>query len=133
MSNFAFVGAAIENALTVAYNSAQFFGWPWGKFRQPRDAARFSLTWIATFIIAAVVVLVGPDPVSIVEYSIIFSVVILPLTYLPMLLVARDESIMKDHVNGPIGDALGWAYFVLITLAAAAAIPLLILTHGGKS
>ena len=129
---FAFGGAAIENALTVAYNSAQFFGWPWGKFRPPRDAARFSLTWIVTFLIATVVVLVGPDPVSIVEYSIIFSVVILPLTYLPMLLVARDRSIMKQYVNGWAADILGWFYFVVITLVAAAAIPLLILTHGCK-
>jgi Mn2+/Fe2+ NRAMP family transporter len=129
---FAFGGAAIENALTVAYNSAQFFGWPWGKFRPPRRAARFSLIWIVTFLLAAIVVLVGPDPVSIVEYSIVFSVVILPLTYLPMLLVARDSSIMKQHVNGWAADILGWFYFIVITLAAAAAIPLLILTHGGK-
>jgi hypothetical protein len=37
---FAFGGAAIENALTGAYNLAQFLGWPWGKFRKPAGAAR---------------------------------------------------------------------------------------------
>ncbi|HKP45967.1 MAG TPA: divalent metal cation transporter, partial [Pyrinomonadaceae bacterium] len=37
---FAFGGAAIETALSGAYNLAQFLGWPWGKYRPPRRAAR---------------------------------------------------------------------------------------------
>src|SRR5436190_7687355 len=33
---FAFAGAAIETGLLSAYNTTQFFGWNWGKFRRPR-------------------------------------------------------------------------------------------------
>src|SRR6185369_8578252 len=40
---FAFSGAAVENALTGAYNLAQFMGWPWGKFRKPVGAPHFTL------------------------------------------------------------------------------------------
>jgi len=129
---FAFGGAAIENALSAAYGIAQFFGWPWGKFRPPRTASRFTLAWIAVFALAAVVVLTGVDPVSVVEYSIVFSVVILPLTYFPMLLIARDRAVMGRHANGPIAAALGWFFLVVICAAAVAAIPLLIATHGGQ-
>jgi Mn2+/Fe2+ NRAMP family transporter len=129
---FAFAGAAIETALTSAYNIAQFFGWPWGKFRRPRDAARFTLAWIAAFAVAAVIVLTGVDPVSVVEYSIVFSVVILPLTYLPLLLVAGDERLMGAHANGRLANVLGWSYMGVTTVAAVSAIPLLILTHGGQ-
>jgi Mn2+/Fe2+ NRAMP family transporter len=129
---FAFAGAAIETALTSAYNIAQFFGWPWGKFRRPRDAPRFTLAWIAAFAIAAVIVLTGVDPVSVVEYSIVFSVVILPLTYLPLLLVAGDERLMGAHANGRLANVLGWSYMGVTTVAAVSAIPLLILTHGGQ-
>jgi Mn2+/Fe2+ NRAMP family transporter len=68
-----------------------------------------------------------------VEYSIIFSVVILPLTYLPTLLAARDRDIMGRYANGPLANVLGSVFLLVITLAAIAAIPLLILTHGGKA
>jgi Mn2+/Fe2+ NRAMP family transporter len=129
---FAFGGAAIENALSGAYNLAHFFGWTWGKFRPPKDAPRFSLSWIVIFIAAAAIVLTGVDPVEVVEYSIIFSVVILPLTYFPMLLVAQDPDEMGPHVNGKLANILGWAFLILISLAALAAIPLLIITNGGK-
>jgi Mn2+/Fe2+ NRAMP family transporter len=129
---FAFGGAAIENALSGAYNLSHFLGWTWGKFRPPKDAPRFNLSWIAIFIGAAVIMLTGADPVEVVEYSIIFSVVILPLTYLPMLLVAQDPDEMGPYVNGKLATALGWGYLLLISIAALAAIPLLIITNGGK-
>jgi Mn2+/Fe2+ NRAMP family transporter len=129
---FAFAGAAIETGLCGAYNIAQFFGWPWGKFRRPREASRFTLTWLAVFVLSAIVILAGVDPVSVVEYSIVFSVVILPLTYLPLLLVANDERVMGAHVNGVLAKVLGWIYLAITTVAALAAIPLLVLTHGGQ-
>jgi Mn2+/Fe2+ NRAMP family transporter len=129
---FAFAGAGVETALSNAYDIAQFFGWPWGKFRPARDAARFTLAWAATFALAALVVITGVDPVSVVEYSIVFSVVILPFTYFPVLVIAADENVMGPLANGWLANALGWFYLVVITLAAVAAIPLLVITHGGQ-
>jgi manganese transport protein len=129
---FAFGGAAIETALASAYNLAQFAGWPWGKHRPKRDTGRFTLSWVAIFALASLVTLSGVSPISIVEYSIVFSVVILPLTYFPVLMVARDKRIMGKHANGIVADTLGWAYLVLITIAAIAALPLFVLTHAGR-
>jgi manganese transport protein len=129
---FAFGGAAIETALSSAYNLAQFAGWPWGKHKPKRETGRFTLAWVTTFFIAMLIALSGIDPVQIVEYSIVFSVVILPLTYFPVLMVASDRRIMGQHANGWIASALGWGYLVFISLAALAALPLFVLTHGGK-
>ena len=130
---FAFAGAAIETALSGAYNLAQFLGWPWGKYRPARKAARFTLTWVATFVLAALVVLTGVDPVSVVEYSIVFSVVILPFTYFPVLVISGDRRVMgEEHANGWFANAVGWFYLAVVTLAALLAIPLLIATHGGQ-
>ena len=129
---FAFSGAAIENALSNAYNLSHFFGWTWGKFRPPKDAPRFNLAWMIVFVAGALIVLTGVDPIEVVEYSIVFSVVILPLTYFPMLLVARDEDSMGPNKNGKLANILGWFFLILISLAALTAIPLLIITHGGK-
>lgn len=129
---FAFAGATIENCLSVAYNITQFFDWDWGKRRKPREVPRFTGIWIAVMVLAAAIVMTGIDPVQVVEYAIVFSVVILPFSYYPILRTARDRRIMGSHTNGRIANALGVFYLVLVTLAAAAAIPLLIVTHGGK-
>jgi manganese transport protein len=130
---FAFAGATIENCLSVAYNISQFFGWPWGKRRKPRDAPRFTATWVIVMVLATGIVMTGVDPVQVVEYSIVFSVVILPLSYYPVLRVARNKAIMGSLANGRIANWLGWFFLVLVTIAALAAIPLLIVTHGGQS
>jgi manganese transport protein len=129
---FAFSGAAIETCLSAAYNFAQFWGWPWGKFLGPKKAARWYFAWILIFILAASITLTGVDPVNLVEYSIVFSIVILPLTYLPVLAVARNKTVMGDYANGLVANILGWFYLVVLTLAALSAVPLLLITHGGK-
>lgn len=129
---FAFAGATIENCLSVAYNVCQYFGWEWGKRRPARQAPRFTVAWLVVIVVSAALVLTGIDPVQIVEYAIVFSVVILPLSYFPIFRVARDRRVMGAHANGRTMDALGGLFLVLATVAALAAIPLLVLTHGGK-
>ena len=129
---FALSGAAIENSLSCAYNLMHFLGWPWGKFLPPKDAPRFHLSWMVTFVIAAMIILTGVDPVQVVEYSIVFSVVILPLTFYPTLMAARDKAYMGEYANKWFANVLGLFYLVLISVAALAAIPLLIYTNGGK-
>jgi len=129
---FAFAGAAIETAMGSAYNIAQFFGWPWGKRYPPRTASRFALTWMIAFVLAALLVLTGVDPIRVVEYSIVFSVVILPLTYFPLMVVSSDPKVMGVYANGRVARTLGWFYFVLVCIAAVSAVPLLVLTHGGE-
>ncbi|MGH3138486.1 MAG: Nramp family divalent metal transporter [Gaiellales bacterium] len=129
---FAVGGAAIETSFSGAYNLAQFFGWRWGKKERPAGAARFTLAWVAIFVLAMAVVMTGYDPVKLTEYSVIFSVVALPLTYLPILLVANDHSYMGAHVNGRLANILGTLYFLVILAISVSAIPLMLLTHGGQ-
>jgi manganese transport protein len=129
---FAVGGAAIETSFSGAYNLAQFFGWRWGKKERPAAASRFTLSLLAIFAIALLIVMTGYDPVKLTEYAVIFSVVALPLTYLPILLVANDRTYMGSKVNGKLANFLGVLYFVLILVIAVAAIPLLLLTNGGQ-
>ena len=129
---FAFSGAAIETALSGAYNLAHFFGWPWGKLHKPRKAPRFALAWLAMFALAAGIIVTGIDPIQVVEYSIVLSVIILPFTYFPLLVIAGDKHVMGAHRNGRVINALGWFYLALVSIAALCAIPLLVITHGGR-
>ena len=130
---FAVGGAAVECAFSGAYSLAQFAGWEWGKYRRKRDAPRFTLTWLIFFALAFVIVETGVDPVQLTEYAVIFSAVALPLTYLPVLLIARDPTYMGEHVNGIVGNILGWMFFVILLGVSLAAIPLMVITHGGAS
>ena len=129
---FAVGGAAIETSFAGAYSLAQFFGWKWGKKERPAAASRFTLSWLVIFALAFLVVMTGYDPVKLTEYSVIFSVVALPLTYLPILLVANDRAYMGESVNGKLANFLGGLYFAVIVAIAIAAIPLMLLTNGGQ-
>jgi manganese transport protein len=129
---FAVGGAAIDTCLAGAYNLGQYFGWEWGKQRRPAEAPRFTLTWIVLLVLAFLVIVTGIDPVLLTEYSVIFSVVALPLTYLPILLVANDRAYMGRHVNGRVANLFGLIYLVIIMVVALTAIPLMILTNQGQ-
>jgi manganese transport protein len=124
-------GAALETTLSSGYTLAQFFGWSWGKFRPPAQAARFHLTMIVCLIIGLAVLATGVDPILVTEYSVVFSAIALPLTYLPILLVSNDPQYMGELVNGPATNAIGVFYLVVILVASIAAIPLMILTGAG--
>ena len=129
---FAISGAAIDTSLAGAYNMAQFFGWEWGKYRKPGGAPRFTVTWAAFFGLAFLVVISGVDPIFVTELSVVFSVVALPLTYVPILLVAGDSNYMGAHANGRLASTLGWLYLVVIVVISLAAVPLLVLTNMGE-
>jgi manganese transport protein len=129
---FAVSGAAVETCLANAYSVSQFFGWEWGRHKKPWEAPRFTLAWLALFILALAIILTGIDPMKLVEYAVLFSILVLPLTYLPLMLLAGDKGYMREYANGPIARGLGWIYFAVISVAAVAAIPLFILTSGGK-
>ena len=129
---FAVAGAAVETCLANAYSVSQFFGWAWGRHKKPWEAPRFTIAWIVLFLLALAIILTGVDPMQLVEYAVLFSILVLPLTYLPLLLLARDKSYMREHANGPLANTLGWLYFVIILFAALAALPLFFLTSGGQ-
>jgi Mn2+/Fe2+ NRAMP family transporter len=124
-------GAACETGLSVGYSIAQYFGWQWGKYVRPRQAARFHLLLLLSAVTAAAVLLTTVDPIKVTEYSVVFSAVALPLTYFPILVVANDPDYMGERVNGRLANGLGNIYLVLILIAALAAIPLMIITKAG--
>jgi manganese transport protein len=126
---FAIGGAAIDTCFSAAYNLAQHQGWQWGK--KASSPRRWTMTWLGCFIGGYAVIATGIDPIELTEYAVVLSVIALPLTYLPILLVAGDREIMGEHANGLLARVLGWGYFVLICVLTVAAPILLIATNGG--
>ena len=125
-------GAACETGLSVGYSVSQYFGWQWGKFVTPLRAARFHTVVLLSCVVAVGVLLTTVDPIMLTEYSVVFSAIALPLTYLPILVVANDRTYMGEHVNGRLANALGSVYLVIVLLASLAALPLMLVTKAGQ-
>jgi Mn2+/Fe2+ NRAMP family transporter len=124
-------GAAMETGLSSAYTIAQYFGWQWGKRVRPREAARFHVVLLVSVLIGMAVLFTTVDPILLTEYTLVFSAVALPLTYLPILVVANDREYLGDKVNGRLANVFGVVYLVVLLVAAVAAIPLMVMTGMG--
>jgi len=125
-------GAALETTLSSGYTIAQYFGWSWGKFRRPAEAARFHLVMLIGVIIAVLVLLTGVDPIAVTEFSVVFSAIALPLTYIPILIVSNDKQYMGEFRNGRLTNALSLVFLAIILVASIAAIPLMVITGAGQ-
>jgi Mn2+/Fe2+ NRAMP family transporter len=125
-------GAAMETGLSSGYTVAQYFGWAWGKFRRPNEAARFHTVVIVSILVGVAVLMTTIDPIQLTEYTLVFSAVALPLTYLPILVIANDKGYLGRRVNGRLANVFGVTYLVVVLAAALAAIPLMIVTRMGS-
>ena len=125
-------GAAIETTLSSAYNLCQFFKLRWGKDLPAKAAPAYTAAWIGMFAVALGIALLGIPPLQLVNVSIIFGMVVMPLTYYPILRVAADKKVMGKHVNSRLLTFTGFVFLILMTVAAVAAIPLMIATHSGR-
>jgi Mn2+/Fe2+ NRAMP family transporter len=127
----AIFAAALETALSAGYTVSQFFGWQWGTFVRPREAARFHFVVLASIVLGVLVTLSTIDPVLITEYSIVLAAAALPLTYLPILIVANDPGYMKDKVNSRFLNAVAFVFLVILLVVSIATIPLMLYTKAG--
>jgi manganese transport protein len=124
------LGASIEVSLATAQGIAQFFGSPWGSSQPPREVKSFTLAYALPVLAALAILFTGVDPIKVTVIALAFTVVALPLTFLPLLIVANDPLYMGDLRNGRLSNGLGLVFLALLTVAGVAAIPLLVITGG---
>jgi len=86
---------------------------------------------LVSIAVAALVGISGIDPVKVTEYSIVLSAAALPLTYLPILVIANDPDYMGEHVNGRFRNGLASVFLVILVVVSVATIPLMIVTRAG--
>ena len=127
----AIFSAALETSLSAGYTVSQFFGWQWGTFVKPREAARFHVVVIASILLSVALALTTIDPIKVTEYSIVLSAAALPLTYFPILVVANDPAYVGEATNGRILNSIATLYLVLLLVVSVATIPLIVITKGG--
>lgn len=98
----------------------------------PLRAVRFHIVVLLSILASIALLLTGIDPIKLTEYTLIFSAVVLPLTYLPILVVANDRDYLAERVNGRLANFFGMLFLVIIVAAAVAAIPLMMVTGAGQ-
>ncbi|WP_460806523.1 hypothetical protein [Micromonospora zhanjiangensis] len=86
---------------------------------------------LVSVLLGTVVLLTMVDPIRLTIYMLVLNAVVLPLTYLPILVVANDRDYLGDRVNGRLANLLGTVFLVVLVVAAVAAVPLLVLAGGG--
>ena len=97
-----------------------------------KEVPAYTTSWMGMLVLACVIALNGISPLNLVNVSVVFGMVIMPLTYYPILRVAADKQIMGIHVNSRVLTISGIVFLIAITVAAIAAIPLMVVTHGGR-
>jgi Mn2+/Fe2+ NRAMP family transporter len=125
-------GAAVETMLSGAYNLCQFYNLAWGKNRKAREVPTFTAVWVGSLVLAAILALIPVPPLQLVNISVVFGMVVMPFTYFPILRAAMDRGIMGRHVNTRADSVVGVLFLALITVAALAAVPLMLMTDSGR-
>jgi Mn2+/Fe2+ NRAMP family transporter len=120
------LGAAVEVSLSMAYTSAQTFGWNWGEDLDPRRDARFSLTYTVAILAAALLILFGVDPLKLTLLTMVINAAVLPFIAIPFLLLMNDRKLLGRHANGWISNSVTIVALVLALVLAVVSIPLLI-------
>jgi Mn2+/Fe2+ NRAMP family transporter len=124
--------AAVETAMCVGYNTCQFYKLKWDKNVPQREVPIFTGLWVGALLLSLVIALTGIEPLKLVDYSIILGMVLMPLTYYPILKAARDPAQLGKHVTGTVQHRVAWVFLIAIVIAAVVAVPLMIVTKMGK-
>ncbi|MFL6200945.1 MAG: Nramp family divalent metal transporter [Thermoanaerobaculia bacterium] len=125
------LAAALEVALSLAYATAQTFGWTWGESLDPRKDARFSLVYTAAILLSSLIILVGVDPLKLTILAMAVEAAVLPFVALPFLLLMNDRKLLKEHANGWISNTIAVIVLLLSLVLMVVSIPLAFLGGAG--
>ena len=117
-------GAALRLSLECASKTGQAFGWEWGVSKTPADAARFSLVYTVFLSVAALVIMIGVDPLRLTLFAMVLTALILPLVIVPLLILINDQDYAGEHRNRGFSNTVIGGTMLFAFVLALVAIPL---------
>lgn len=121
------VGASIEVTLSLAYATAQTFGWKWGESGAPYQNARFAAVYTGSLILGALVITAGLDPLKLTLFTMALNATVLPVVAIPFLILMNDKRLLRQYVNGPATNLLVVGIVLIAIVLAVVSLPLLLL------
>jgi Mn2+/Fe2+ NRAMP family transporter len=125
------LAGGLEVALSMAYATAQTFGWNWGENLDPREDARFCLVYTGAILFSCLIIAIGVDPLRLTVLAMAVEAAVLPFVALPFLLLMNDRKLLKEHSNGWISNVIAVIVLVLSVVLTLVSIPLAVLGGGG--
>jgi len=105
---------------SAAYAMAEAMGWRHGLDERPRRAKLFygiiSLSTLADMLIN----FVGINPMTALFWTAVINGFLAPPILVVVMLIANNKSVLGEHVNGPVSNAIGWATTAVMSAAAIA-------------
>jgi Mn2+/Fe2+ NRAMP family transporter len=101
-------------AATTAYIIGEEFGWRRGLSQQVSQARRFYVALGAAVLLGIVVSFAGISPIRLLFVSGIVGGLGTPISLVFLLLIARNQRVMRGYRVGPLLTAVGWGTAVLV-------------------
>ena len=107
---------------SVAYATAELFGWREGLNRTFRQAPQFYGVIALATALGALIVFAGIPEIRALYWAAILNGVIAPPLLVFVMICAHDRRVMRGLPPGPITLVLGWATVATMTAAALAVL-----------
>jgi Mn2+/Fe2+ NRAMP family transporter len=115
--------AAAILPLSTAYTVCEAFGWESSLDKKFSEAPQFYGLYCFIILFSGLLMLVPNLPlVTIMYVSQVINGIVLPVVLVFILLLINDKSIMGEHTNGPIFNAVSWACVVVLTVLCTAMV-----------
>jgi Mn2+/Fe2+ NRAMP family transporter len=123
-------GAVTQFALAGAYLLAEGLGWEWSENEEPKRNARFCLTYTILLFLSSLLMVIGIDPLALTNFTVVLAAASLPISVIPMLVLMNDKTLLREHCNGWLSNAILVVIALLSVVILLAAFPLQILGSG---
>ena len=106
----------LSGALSYMYSEA--FGWKGSLNKSFGQAKSFYVVIIISLLLGLAINYLGISPIKALLYTAILYGITSPVMIAVVLHIANNKAIMKKHVNNRRSNIMGWATFIIMTIAA---------------
>ncbi len=107
---------------SASYAISESFGWKTGLYRKLKQATAFYGVIILAMILGIILNFVGLDPIKALIYAAVLNGIISPVMLFFIVRLSGNGNVMGNFKTKKVGNFLGWATFVLISLVGIGAI-----------
>jgi len=107
---------------SLSYIVSETFGWKASLDKKFYQAKKFYLVIAGSLVLGLLVNLIGISPIQALVYTAILYGLTSPVLIAVVLHIGNNKKIMKAYTNSRLSNVLGWATFILMTIAAVALI-----------
>jgi len=105
---------------SAAYATAEAMGWKHGLDERPRRAKLFYGIISFSTLVGMLINFVGINPMTALFWTAVINGFLAPPILVVVMLIANNKSVLGEHVNGPVSNAIGWATTAVMSAAAIA-------------